>query len=375
VATVASPRHRQTGSFPKCAAHVYHHRAGQAELEAAVLRLVRPRRVFVPGCSGPGRPRCLVRARQATSAGSDVLVANAGGGSGVRPWVAITRKGRRHSRGHVKGVSLHVQKALPLLGAGACIILTGSTNSITGGASLKPLLGAKAAVRELLARSWIIDLKGRTSASMSLSQGPPSARAPRSCAAGTPEGAPPMNFASVIRLVASAPRRDAKAQSSWLPRVELRQRSRAVRGRRARPNLKGTGIRAVKAHGRRRSDHMFRHSAVATCVSPVFRACESQRRRRPEPRVSARYRVRVAEAIDLRTLPSVPPEGSELQRRAGRTREPSMRNRRADSRVRQHRPGRVRRGLGLARRSCSTRLSWRAVVRGWSEQFDPVQPI
>ena len=102
----------------------------------------------------------------------DVLVANAGGGSGAAPLGAITEEQVDGTLAvNVKGVLFTVQKALPLLGAGASVILTGSTNSITGGASLSLYSAAKAAVRNF-ARSWIIDLKGRDIRVNVLSPGP-----------------------------------------------------------------------------------------------------------------------------------------------------------------------------------------------------------
>ena len=53
-----------------------------------------------------------------------------------------------------------MQKALPLLKSGASIILNASTTSIKGTAAFSIYSASKAAVRNL-ARSWILDLKGR----------------------------------------------------------------------------------------------------------------------------------------------------------------------------------------------------------------------
>jgi NAD(P)-dependent dehydrogenase (short-subunit alcohol dehydrogenase family) len=61
---------------------------------------------------------------------------------------------------NVRGVLFAVQKALPLLSAGASVILTGSIASIRGFASFGVYNATKAAVRSF-ARSWIVDLKGR----------------------------------------------------------------------------------------------------------------------------------------------------------------------------------------------------------------------
>jgi NAD(P)-dependent dehydrogenase (short-subunit alcohol dehydrogenase family) len=71
----------------------------------------------------------------------------------------------------VKGVVFTVQKALPLLTAKASVILTGSTTSEMGMPGASVYAATKAAVRNL-ARSWIIDLKGRDIRVNVLSPGP-----------------------------------------------------------------------------------------------------------------------------------------------------------------------------------------------------------
>jgi len=61
---------------------------------------------------------------------------------------------------NVKGLLFAVQKALPLLGKGASVIMTGSIASMKGMPSFSVYDATKAAVRSF-ARGWIIDLKGR----------------------------------------------------------------------------------------------------------------------------------------------------------------------------------------------------------------------
>ena len=61
---------------------------------------------------------------------------------------------------NVKGLLFAVQKALPLLGKGSSVILTGSIASIKGIPAFSVYDATKAAVRSF-ARGWIIDLKGR----------------------------------------------------------------------------------------------------------------------------------------------------------------------------------------------------------------------
>ncbi|EKN6149868.1 SDR family oxidoreductase [Yersinia enterocolitica] len=90
----------------------------------------------------------------------DILFANAGGGD-MLPLGAITEEHFDRIFGtNVRGLLFTVQKALPLLGAGSSIILTGSTVSVKGTANFSVYSASKAAVRNF-ARSWALDLQGR----------------------------------------------------------------------------------------------------------------------------------------------------------------------------------------------------------------------
>ncbi|CAO3424557.1 SDR family NAD(P)-dependent oxidoreductase [Azospirillum endophyticum] len=89
----------------------------------------------------------------------DVLVVNAGGGS-MLPLGQITEEQVDDTFGrNVKAVIFTVQKALPLLGKGSSVVLTGSTAGTEGTAAFSVYSASKAAVRNL-ARSWALDLKG-----------------------------------------------------------------------------------------------------------------------------------------------------------------------------------------------------------------------
>ena len=89
----------------------------------------------------------------------DILFANAGGG-GLLPLGQISEAQVDDTFGrNVKGVIFTVQKALPLMGEGGSIILTGSTAGSSGTAAFSVYSASKAAVRNL-ARSWVLDLKG-----------------------------------------------------------------------------------------------------------------------------------------------------------------------------------------------------------------------
>lgn len=101
----------------------------------------------------------------------DVLVANAGGGS-LMPLGQITEEhfDDTFSR-NVKGTLFTVQAALPLLGQGSSVILTGSTAASGGTEAFSVYAASKAAVRAF-ARNWILDLKGRGIRVNTLSPGP-----------------------------------------------------------------------------------------------------------------------------------------------------------------------------------------------------------
>jgi NAD(P)-dependent dehydrogenase (short-subunit alcohol dehydrogenase family) len=60
---------------------------------------------------------------------------------------------------NVKGTLFSVQKALPLMRTGGCVILTGSTTGSMGTAAFSVYSATKAAIRNF-ARSWALDLKG-----------------------------------------------------------------------------------------------------------------------------------------------------------------------------------------------------------------------
>ncbi|CAO3426089.1 SDR family NAD(P)-dependent oxidoreductase [Azospirillum endophyticum] len=101
----------------------------------------------------------------------DVLYANAGGGS-MLPLGSITEEQYDDTfNRNVKGVLFTVQKALPLLGKGASVILAGSTAGSMGTAAFSVYSASKAAVRNF-ARSWILDLKDRGIRINTLSPGP-----------------------------------------------------------------------------------------------------------------------------------------------------------------------------------------------------------
>ncbi len=89
----------------------------------------------------------------------DIVFANAGVGSQL-PLGEITAKHIDETFDtNVKGTIFTVQKALPLMGKGGSIILTGSSAGTTGAPAFSAYSASKAAVRNL-ARTWVEDLKG-----------------------------------------------------------------------------------------------------------------------------------------------------------------------------------------------------------------------
>jgi NAD(P)-dependent dehydrogenase (short-subunit alcohol dehydrogenase family) len=89
----------------------------------------------------------------------DIVLANAGTGEQSALGEITPEEYDRTFDINVKGLIFTVQKALPLMKAGASIILTGSTTGVMGTAKFSIYSATKAAVRNL-ARSW--DRRGRS---------------------------------------------------------------------------------------------------------------------------------------------------------------------------------------------------------------------
>jgi len=113
----------------------------------------------------------LYAAVKAERGGLDILFANAGTGA-LAALGAITLEQYDETFGiNVKGTLFTVQKALPLLSAGASIILTGSSTGVMGTPQFSVYSATKAAIRNL-ARSWALDLRGTGIRVNVLSPGP-----------------------------------------------------------------------------------------------------------------------------------------------------------------------------------------------------------
>ncbi|MCW2243005.1 SDR family NAD(P)-dependent oxidoreductase [Azospirillum canadense] len=152
-------------------AFVYLFGRRQEALDAAVAKLgssARAVRGSVTDLSDLDRLYDTVKAERG---GLDILFANAGTGA-FAPLGDITPEHYDQIFDvNVKGLVFTVQKALPLMGDGASIILTGSSTGVMGTPQFSIYSATKAAVRNL-ARSWALDLRGTGIRVNVLSPGP-----------------------------------------------------------------------------------------------------------------------------------------------------------------------------------------------------------
>ena len=157
--------------FVEEGAFVYLFGRRQDALDAAVAQLgssARAVRGSVTDLSDLDRLYDTVRAERG---GLDIVFANAGTGE-LAPLGEITPEQFDGTFDvNVKGLVFTVQKALPLMTAGASIILTGSTTGVMGTPRFSIYSASKAAVRNL-ARSWAEDLRGTGIPVNVLSPGP-----------------------------------------------------------------------------------------------------------------------------------------------------------------------------------------------------------
>ena len=93
--------------------------------------------------------------------GLDVVFANAGGGDSLATIADVTPYSVDTTFGiNVRGTVFTVQKALPLLNAGATIVVTGSTSASRGTPGFGVYSASKAAIRQF-ARTWAAELAPR----------------------------------------------------------------------------------------------------------------------------------------------------------------------------------------------------------------------
>jgi len=143
----------------------------QEALDAAVADLGPNARAVRGSVSNPADLDRLYAAVKAERGTLDIVFANAGAGSLLALDTITAAHIDETFDTNVKGTIFTVQKALPLMGPGGSIILTGSSAGSTGAPAFSVYSASKAAVRNL-ARSWAEDLKGTGIRVNVLSPGP-----------------------------------------------------------------------------------------------------------------------------------------------------------------------------------------------------------
>ena len=131
----------------------------QDALDDAVAELGRNARAVAGSVSDEADLDRLYAAVKAERGSLDIVFANAGTGGMAKLGEITSEHIDETFDTNVKGTILTVQKALPLMGPGGSIILTGSSAGTTGAPRFTAYSASKAAVRNL-ARTWAEDLKG-----------------------------------------------------------------------------------------------------------------------------------------------------------------------------------------------------------------------
>lgn len=143
----------------------------QEALDAAVAELGPNARAVKGSVADADDLDRLYAAVKAERGSLDIVFANAGAGSPLALGNITGEHIDEIFDTNVKGSIFTVQKALPLMGEGGSIILTGSSAGTTGAPAFSAYSASKAAVRNL-AKSWAQDLKGTGIRVNVLSPGP-----------------------------------------------------------------------------------------------------------------------------------------------------------------------------------------------------------
>lgn len=165
IGLAAAKRFIEEGAF------VFIYGRRQEALDAAVAELGPNARAVKGSVSDEADLEQLYAAVKAERGTLDIVFANAGVGSLLRLGKLTAEHIDEIFDTNVKGTVFTVQKALPLMGQGGSIILTGSSAGTTGAPAFSAYSASKAAVRNL-ARSWAEDLKGTGIRVNVLSPGP-----------------------------------------------------------------------------------------------------------------------------------------------------------------------------------------------------------
>jgi NAD(P)-dependent dehydrogenase (short-subunit alcohol dehydrogenase family) len=153
IGLAAAKRFIEEGAF------VFIYGRRQDALDAALASLGPNARAVKGSVSDEADLSRLFAAVKAERGTLDIVFANAGAGT-PSPLGQITAEHIDETFDtNVKGTIFTVQGALPLMGEGGSIILTGSSAGTTGAPAFSAYSSSKAAVRNL-ARTWAEDLKG-----------------------------------------------------------------------------------------------------------------------------------------------------------------------------------------------------------------------
>ena len=153
IGRAAAKRFIEEGAF------VFIYGRRQEALEAAVAELGPNARAVKGSVSEEADLDRLYAAVKAERGTLDIVFANAGAGSPLALGKITAEHIDETFDTNVKGTIFTVQKALPLMGPGGSIILTGSSAGTTGAPAFTAYSASKAGVRNL-ARTWAADLKG-----------------------------------------------------------------------------------------------------------------------------------------------------------------------------------------------------------------------
>ncbi|MFL1389343.1 SDR family NAD(P)-dependent oxidoreductase [Pseudomonas tritici] len=153
IGLAAAKRFIEEGAF------VFIYGRRQEALDAAVAELGPKARAITGSVSDEADLDRLYAAVKAERGTLDILFANAGTGGPLKLGEITAAHIDETFETNVKGTIFTVQKALPLMGEGGSIILTGSSAGTTGAPGFTAYSASKAAVRNF-ARTWAEDLKG-----------------------------------------------------------------------------------------------------------------------------------------------------------------------------------------------------------------------
>ena len=153
IGLAAAKRFIEEGAF------VFLYGRRQEALDAAVAELGPNARAVKGSVSDEADLDRLYAAVKAERGTLDIVFANAGVGSQLALGKITAEHIDETFDTNVKGTIFTVQKALPLMGKGGSIILTGSSAGTTGAPGFSAYGASKAAVRNL-AKTWAEDLKG-----------------------------------------------------------------------------------------------------------------------------------------------------------------------------------------------------------------------